>query len=196
MYKFLILLWALPALGSTILYSNFAPTQPPYSSLGEDIDSQRKFTSGFQVNTSGALTAIKLPLYARTSPSLSGPLNIDLIEQIFGGFHTLESWTTPSSSVNPFSITLINLQSVLNPFLSTGTKYFLQLSVPNTETGTFVWARNNQLDKQGQASINGSTGSGLTSGAFEVTGTSGVPEPSTWLMLSSSIFALLLLRRR
>ncbi len=196
MRKFLLLLWSVPALASTIVYSNFGPSAPAYSSLGEDLASQRNFTSGFQVTATGILNEIILPLFWRQASPPTGPLEVSLIQGTFGGFVTLETWTAPSSAMNAFALTEVHLASVLHPTLATGTDYFLRLAVPDQETGVYVWARNNQLDKQGISSVNQVTFPGLTSGAFQVTADTAAPEPATWLTLTSAAAVALFVRRR
>jgi hypothetical protein len=95
------------------------------------------------------------------------------------------------SSNNP----LITATSILHPTLTAGTQYWVTVSA--SVNFAIAWNDNNISDPSDQAvsSDGGATWfspSGMTPSAYEVDGTSSVPEPSTAILLSSA--ALLGLR--
>ncbi len=198
-----LLAFALPTLAAPItVYTNFGPGQS-YTSLGIDIgvNVPSVYASAFAPTTTAALSSITLPLYTKDSSYLnSALLTVDLRSgSQFGP--SLEGFAILASSLNNFSATLITLQSLTHPNLTAGNTYYLTLLVETASQGTYSWARNIQLDKQGSQSFDGGanfTASNLISGAFEIQGdaASGVPEPSTWITFGSAAILWVALRRR
>jgi len=104
---------------------------------------------------------------------------------------SIESWSTPSASVYPSSnFDSIQLTSVSNALLFTGSQYWLEISpgAPNTEG---IWNRSTS----GPALTLFSSGSGWTccvnAVAFDVIGAgTGVPEPGTLALVQFSLLGL------
>ncbi|WP_031499018.1 PEP-CTERM sorting domain-containing protein [Bryobacter aggregatus] len=195
-----LLVLATPLLASTIVYSNFGPSQS-YAALGINVGNGTVFGSGFSPTATGILESISLPLFTRLDTTAVSNLTVGISEGIPNAISFLELWTVSASSLSTASITTLTLQSLVHPILASGTLYYLTIFTLGDEVdGTFSWAKNNMGDAKGVTSFNhGNTFSspGAASGAFEIqANVDSVPEPSTLLLTASAAGVLWWRRRR
>jgi hypothetical protein len=113
---------------------------------------------------------------------------------------TLESFTVAGTSLGLLGVNNapIVLTSVLQPTLVAGTQYWLAVIAPLTDNVVWNWNSTGDVSDQAESLDGGATWfspSGQTPGAYEIDGTSAVPEPGALLLLATG-GALIALKRK
>ena len=191
----------------TVLYDStgqtptgFDPIQsfgPLYDSFSTGANSGSLSNLEFVLST-GANTDLESMLSGDgTSASISVDLYADSGSSTVGGF--LANLGTIDDSSLPSSLTLIDLTLVSNPYLDSGTRYWIGLTGSGNTTG--IWSYTTDTSGIG---VNGEyfqnsvgTAPNNPDGGYQMEVEVGAtPEPSTLLLGASTLLALALLRRR
>jgi hypothetical protein len=191
-----ILLLCLAATASAgIIFSNLGPAGNPYGGAYTAAGTP-PFSEGtvFRAAASGSLTDVLVPI----ANEPSGVLTFDLYADASGQPGTLlEDWANVSV---PTSITgLLTINSVAHPFLTAGNLYWFTTTTNATTSGFGLqWAANNQGVSGG---LWGSSPGFPWARSFSVDfpmpalQLDSVPEPSTWLLFTCALSAVLWRRR-
>ncbi len=210
----LFLIWgaAVPARAGGVIYSDLGPGDSYHGADGgwtlgnppDFIVSASAFTAGASLDLSKIEVAAGMILGPNGAPTGVNQLMISL---------DADSGGTPGAVLESFTITgempvfgtyssghLVTATSVLHPFLTAGTQYWLVLSVPDDGMTFAGWDWNSIGDTSTLVQDNHGTevfNNPNITGAMRITGQS-VPEPSSVVMVGISAVAILgsRLRRR
>jgi len=199
-----ILVFAAPSVAEAgVAFTNFGP------GLSYDINSGNPVGNAFDGNDyaqansflpafSGPLQSLRIALSCAFScPDAVGvSLNADSADQ--PGL-VLESFVVAGGALGPIGINNppLFLLSLLHPSLIVGTRYWVAVGAPLTDTVAWNLNTTNDLSDQAISSDNGATWfspSGNTPGALEVDAT--VPEPGSFALLVGGGLLVSLIQRR
>jgi hypothetical protein len=204
----LLLIWgaAIPSQADSIVFSNLG--------LGDSYQGTSGYTLGFTGPGSGYRVYADAFTVGATSTDLStigvavgfvagtNQLTINLDADSAGAPGSVIESFTLNGAMPPFGVNsmgnLVTATSVLHPLLTAGTQYWVVVSVPNDGTSQAAWALNSIGDMGPVAVYSDGTpifiGTGVR-GALLVTG---VPEPSSIVMVGTSAVVVLgcILRHR
>jgi hypothetical protein len=196
-------------LRADIIYSNFGNSWSYIDGAGVNVADGTKDYSVASAFTPGAnydLTSIEF-VAATNSPSDGNSVTVGIYADNSGipGGTALESLTLtgPLHHFDGSLAPVLTVTSVANPELLGGTRYWLVMDGPPSET--LFWY-NNSTSTSGFVETDGTAGNWAnlfpteTNGVFQVdgrqvTGGSTIPEPGAWMLMAGGL-AVLLLRRR
>jgi hypothetical protein len=187
-----------PGAQGAILFTNLGPGDSYNDSAAWDVNSTGSKAGRFTPAQTATLDGIRLPLSRFLSEVQ--PIVISLREPALDPSGAiLESWMLPPADVQVGGDGgIVTLASVLKPALSNMSSYWLRVDSASLTLG-YLWYVNSTGDKEFANLIGSSWGvaPSAPAPAFEVIGSTVVPEPASLLLLSSGLLlAARRLRRR
>jgi hypothetical protein len=207
--SFFTLMFVVPTVShASIVFTNFGASFA-YNTTGGNIvgndlaGDQLAQADTFTPAANATLSSIEIALSCFTVGAGGCPVSITVSLDSDSGADspgaTLESFTVagPFGGLGSNNAPVV-LTSVLHPTLVSGTQYWLAVIAPLTTEMGWNWNSTGDVSDQAVSTDGGVTWfspSGETPGAYEIDGTSAVPEPGTILLLATG-GALIALKRK
>ncbi|MBV8728250.1 MAG: hypothetical protein JO336_00430 [Acidobacteriia bacterium] len=193
-----------PLSNADIVFSNFGPSFAYNTSGGNDVGNAfdgNNYAEGDTFTPGHTDVFADLRIALSCFVSCPSPFTVDLTANsgdqpgaVIESFSVLGTSLGPLGANNP----PVLLTSVLKPTLTAGTQYWVTVSSTLADSITWNWNTTGDTSDQAISTDGGSTWfspSGLTPSAYQIDGTTAVPEPGLF-WLSAAGFAICMLRRR